>query len=489
MTHNKSQLDVTRRHFFARSATGIGGVALASLLNPNLFKPNTARAADSPGASTPEIPTPGIPTGFMRFAPRAKRIISLFMSGGPSHVDLFDPKPLLTERNGQPMPKSIIKDHKFAMIKESDPKIKGSPWKFAKHGKSGMDVSELLPHTAGVVDDLCLIRSVHTDTFNHGPAISFITTGSVRYGRPTLGAWLSYGLGSANENLPAFVVLKSGVKRQPLLESYWASGFLPSQHQGVEFRSKGDPVLFLSNPKGVSDAARREQLQLLKQMNQKQLARFNDPEIATRIAAFELAYRMQTSVPELMDISGETDATHKLYGSQPGKSQSFANNCLLARRLAEKGVRFIQLFDMGWDQHNNLVKEHTRQCLGIDRAVAALITDLKQRGLLDETLVIWGGEFGRTPIAQGGGGNYGRDHHPHGFCMWLAGGGIKPGMTYGATDEFGYHATENRVNLFDLNATILHCLGIDHKRLTYRFQGRDFRLTDVHGKLIPDIMV
>lgn len=470
MTHDEAPLEITRRHFFSKSATGIGAAALACLL-----RPESLSGAGGSG-------------DFRRFAPRAKRIISLFMSGGPSHVDLFDPKPLLTERDGQPIPPSIIKDHKFAMIKESNPKIKGSPWTFAKHGASGLDVSDLLPYTAGVADDLCLIRSVHTDTFNHGPAISFITTGDVRYGRPTFGAWLSYGLGSANHNLPAFVVLKSGVKRQPLLESYWSSGFLPSQHQGVEFRSKGDAVLFLSNPKGISRAARREQLDLLREMNRKQLAAFNDPEINTRIESFELAYRMQTSVPDLMDISTESKSTHELYGSQPGKPQSFANNCLLARRLAEKGVRFIQLFDMGWDQHDNLVKEHTRQCRGIDQAMAALITDLKQRGLLDETLVMWGGEFGRTPIAQGGGRNYGRDHHPHGFSMWLAGGGIKAGLTYGATDEFGYHAVEQPVSLYDLNATILHCLGIDHKRLIYRFQGRDFRLTDVHGRVIDDVI-
>ena len=470
MTRSETGLELTRRHFFSNAATGIGGLALASLLTPELLADENS------------------PTAIRRYAPRAKRVISLFMSGGPSHLDLFDPKPLLTQRDGEPIPKSIIKDHKFAMIKESNPKIKGSPWKFSKHGASGLDVSELLPHTASVADDLCLIRSVYTETFNHGPAISFITTGSARYGRPTLGAWLSYGLGNEVDDLPAFVVLKSGVKLQPLLESYWSSGFLPSQHQGVEFRSQGDPVLFLSNPGGVSDAARREQLDLLKQLNRNQLAEFNDPEIATRIAAFELAYRMQASVPELMDISSESKATHELYGTQPGKPSSFANNCLLARRLAEKGVRFIQLFDMGWDQHGNLEDEHARQCLGVDQAMAALITDLKQRGLLEETLVVWGGEFGRTPISQGSGADYGRDHHPHGFCMWLAGGGIKPGMTYGTTDEFGYHALENRVSLYDLNATILHCLGIDHEQLTYRFQGRDFRLTDVHGQAIPDIM-
>ena len=471
MMHSRPSLDCTRRRFLSDATAGAGGLALASLLDPGLLSGQNAAG------------------GILRHARRAKRVISLFMSGGPSHVDLFDPKPLLAERDGQPIPKSIIKDHQFAMIKESDPKIKGSPWTFSKYGNSGLDVSELLPQTAKLADDLCLVRSLHSETFNHGPAISFMTTGSVRYGRPTLGAWLSYGLGSEAQDLPAFVVLASGVKIQPLLDSYWSSGFLPSQHQGVEFRSQGDPVLFLSNPGGVSDAARRDQLDLLKQLNSTHWAVFNDPEIATRIAGFELAYRMQTSVPELMDISTESKATHELYGTEPGKPLSFANNCLLARRMAERGVRFIQLFDMGWDLHSKLESDLTRQCRGVDQAMAALITDLKRRGLLEETLVMWGGEFGRTPIAQGDGVDYGRDHHPHGFCMWLAGGGIRPGMTYGTTDEFGYHAQEDRVSLFDLNATVLHCLGIDHERLTYRFQGRDFRLTDVEGDPIRAIML
>jgi hypothetical protein len=471
VTREELQLNINRRHFFGKSATGIGGVALASLMNPELF-------ADGVKGMN----------HIRKVAPRAKRVISLFMSGGPSHIDLFDPKPLLNELDGQPMPKSILKDHKFAMIKEANPKIKGSPWTFKKYGKAGIDISSLLPHTAKVADELCVIRSIHTDTFNHGPAISFITTGDVRYGRPTMGAWLSYGLGSENKNLPAFVVLQSGAKRQPLLDAYWSSGFIPTQHQGVLLRPQGDPVLFISNPKGVSAKARRQQLDLLKWSNERQLATRGDPEINTRIAAYELAYRMQTSVPEVMDIKNESAAMHKLYGSQPGK-RSFANNCLLARRLAEQDVRFIQLYDMGWDQHNNIYRDHARQTQGIDQAMSALLIDLRQRGMLDETLVIWGGEFGRTPIAQGGNKGYGRDHHPHGFCMWMAGGGIKPGMIYGSTDEYGYHAQENRVNLFDLNATILHCLGIDHKALTYRFQGRDFRLTDVHGKLINDILL
>ncbi len=444
----------------------LGSVALTSLLTPNLW----SRAQH-----------------YQRFAPRAKRVISLFMSGGPSQVDLFDPKPLLNRDDGKPIPKSIIKDHQFAMIRTANPTIKGSPWKFRKRGQSGIEISELLPNLSRVADELCVIRSLHTESFNHGPAISFMTTGDVRYGRPTMGAWLSYGLGSENRNLPAYVVLQSGVKLQPLLNSYWGSGFLPSQYQGVPFRSQGEAVLFLSNPQGVTNSMRREQLDLLAKLNRRQFARHGDRETLSRIASFALAYRMQTSVPGLMDISKEPKTIHRLYGSQPGHV-SFANNCLLARRLAEQGVRFIQLFDMGWDQHGNLVRDHARQCRGVDQGIAALLIDLRRRGMLEETLVVWGGEFGRTPMAQGGGTGFGRDHHPHGFSMWMAGGGIKTGMVYGATDDHGYHAVENRVSLFDLNATILYCLGIDHRRLTYRFQGRDFRLTDVHGTVIKKIL-
>lgn len=467
---NSIHLQANRRHFFGQSATGIGKLALASLLQPKLGLAGEATSLEH-----------------VQVAPKAKRVISLFMSGGPSHIDLFDPKPLLTTRHGEPIPESIVRDHHFAMIKEANPKVHGTPWKFSRHGRSGATVSELLPCTSKVVDEICFVHSVYSETFNHGPAVSFMTTGDANYGRPTLGSWLSYGLGSENENLPAFVVLQSGQKLQPLLSSYWGSGFLPSQHQGVQFRSQGDPVLFLSNPKGVTRSARREQLDLLANMNQQLHAEYGDPEINTRIASFELAYRMQTNVPLLMNISQEPESMHRMYGSQPG-NRSFANNCLLARRLAERGVRFIQLFDMGWDQHGDLVGGHTRQCAGIDQAVAALLSDLRQRGMLDETLVIWGGEFGRTPMAQGNGAKAGRDHHPHGFSMWMAGGGIKPGMTYGATDAFGYRAVENPVSLYDLNATILHCLGIDHRALTYRFQGRDFRLTDVHGEVIAPIL-
>ncbi len=463
-------LTINRRHFFGRGGSAVGAAALASLLG------------ESASANQPDM------AQIRRIAPRAKRVISLFMSGGPSHVDMFDPKPLLTARNGEPMPKSIVKDHQFAMIKDANPKIKGSPWSFRKYGKSGIDVSELLPHTAQVVDELCVIRSAFTETFNHGPAVSFMTTGDVRYGRPTMGAWLSYGLGSENENLPAFVVLQSGKKMQPLLNSYWANGFLPAQHEGMLLRSRGEPVLFLTNPMGVNAGRRRQQLDLLASLNRQQHEHVGDPKILTRIANYELAFRMQTSVPEVMDISRESAATHQLYGSKPGGA-SFANNCLLARRLAEQGVRFIQLYDMGWDQHGSLEAHLPRQTKGIDQGMAALLIDLRRRGMLDETLVMWSGEFGRTPMAQGGNKGYGRDHHPHGFTMCLAGGGIKPGMIYGSTDEFGYHAQDNRVNLYDLNATILHCLGIDHKALTHRFQGLDVRLTSVHGELISDILV
>lgn len=462
-------MHINRRHFFGQGGSIVGAAALGTLLGESAMAEPILK----------HIP---------QFAPRAKRVISLFMSGGPSHVDLFDPKPLLNKRDGEPMPESIIKDHKFAMIRESAPSIKGSPWTFKKYGKGEIDVSELLPHTAKVADELCVIRSAYSETFNHGPAVSFMTTGSAQYGRPTMGAWLSYGLGSENRNLPAFVVLQSGVKLQPLLNSYWSNGFLPSQHEGMPLRPHGDPVLFLSNPQGIDRHRRRQQLDLLASVNRHHHHTTGDPEILTRIANYELAYRMQTSVPEVMDISREPASMHQLYATTPGKKLSFANNCLLARRLAEQGVRFIQLFDMGWDQHGSLEVNLPRQARGIDQGIAALLIDLRQRGMLDETLVMWGGEFGRTPIAQGANKGYGRDHHPHGFTMWLAGGGIKSGMIYGSTDEFGYHAEEKRVSLHDINATILHCLGIDHKKLTYRFQGLDFRLTSVHGHPIREIM-
>lgn len=467
------QQSLTRRAFFSRSATGIGAAALASLLNKD--------SAAAPNA---------VPLGSLdRFhhQPRAKRVIYMFMSGGPSHIDTFDYKPLLNQRDGEPMPKEIIKNHEFAMIKTDSPLIKGSPWKFSPHGQSGHLVSELLPHTASVVDKLAIVKSLYTETFNHDPAVSMFNSGDTRTGRPTLGAWLSYGIGSECNELPSYVVLCSGTVRQPLLESYWGAGFLPSRHQGVQFRRSGEPVLYVTNPPGVDTTARREQIDLLEWMNQRHFQEVGDPEIETRIAQYEMAYKMQFSVPRLTDISTEPKYVQEMYGTEPGKN-TFSNNCLLARRLVEQGVRFVQLYHTGWDQHDNLVRDHQRQCDEIDRGTAALIRDLDQRGMLDETLIVWAGEFGRTPISQGDGDNYGRDHHPYGFSAWLAGGGIQGGVAHGTTDEFGYFAQENKAHVHDFNATILHCLGIDHEQLTYRFQGRDFRLTDVHGNVITELL-
>lgn len=436
----------TRRRFLCGGGSFAASIALASLLG--------AEEKNRGGGWL------GVP----HFAPRAKRIISLFMSGGPSHVDLFDDKPLLRELNGKPMPEEIIRNHEFAMIKAAKPKVKGSPFNLRPRGKSGNVVSDLLPRVAGVADELCLVRSLHTDTFNHDPAVTMMNTGFVTFGKPSMGAWLSWGLGSENSDLPAYTVLVSGVKLQPLLTNYWGSGFLPSRHQGVQFRSKGDPVLFLSNPPGVDPDVRRRQLDLVNWMNNRHFDRVGDPEIRTRIEAFELGYRMQSSVPGLMDISKEPRGMHELYGTKPGEV-SFSNNCLLARRLVEQGVRCVQLYHTGWDQHATIEKDHRRQCAAVDQGTAALLVDLKQRGLLEDTLVVWGGEFGRTPMAQGGGGNYGRDHHPYGFSIWMAGGGIKGGTVHGATDEIGFHAAEDRHYVTDVHATVLHQLGLNPHRL------------------------
>lgn len=457
------QHSIARRHFLKGCASGIGTAALGSLMNPGL-------------------------TAATHLAPRAKRVIYLFMSGGPSHVDTFDPKIELTKRDGQPIPKSFIKDVHFAMIQnDKHPLLKGSPFQFRRHGQSGLSISELMPHLASVADELAIVRSLHSEVFNHDPAVSLLNSGDSRVGRPTMGAWISYGLGNETQDFPAYIVLTSGVHLQSLLNSYWTNGFLPSKYQGVRFRSKGDPVLYLSLPNGISKQERRAQVDLIRWMNHRRFDIFGDPETVARIKQYETAFRMQTSAPELMDLQGESQSTLDLYGAKPGES-SFANNCLLARRLAERGVRFIQLYDMGWDSHGSLVKDHTRQCRAIDQGAAALIRDLKQRGMLEDTLVIWGGEFGRTPVTQGSGEKWGRDHHPHGFTMWLAGGGIKGGVAYGATDEFGFHAAHKRVSVHDFHATALHCLGIDHKRLIYRHQGRDFRLTDVGGHVLQEIL-
>ena len=455
----------TRRAFLGRAAGGFGGLALGCLLRENL-------------ASNPLKP---------HFAPRAKRVISLFMSGGPSHVDTFDPKPLLTKLDGQPMPADIIKNHEFAMIKTKEPQVKGSPWTFRTHGQSGTEISELFPHVAGVADDMAVVRSLYSDTFNHDPAVTFMNTGNVRFGWPSLGAWASYGLGTENNDLPAYIVLASGRNIQPLLDSYWGAGFLPPEHQGVPLRTQGDPVLYLRSPKDVSRETRGDQIGLLGALNRHHFERVNDPEILARTKQYELAFRMQASVPELADISREPTGVHEAYGAEPGKV-SFANNCLLARRLSERGVRFVQLYEKGWDSHGEISTQHPERCRAVDRPIAALIGDLKQRGLLNETLVIWGGEFGRTPMAQGSGSGFGRDHHPHGFTVWMAGGGIKPGIVHGATDEFGYFAEEDKVHVHDLNATILHCLGMNHEKFTFRHQGRDFRLTDVHGQVVENLL-
>jgi hypothetical protein len=469
----------TRRHFFHQAGFGIGGAALASLLNEQGL------------AAADEIVYP--PTGKPHFAPKAKNVIFLFMAGAPSQVDLYDNKPVLTQHDGKPCPESLIKGERFAFI-QGTPKLLGSPYRFTRHGQSGAELSELLPHTASIADDIAIVRTVNTTQFNHAPAQIFMNTGHQLVGRPSMGAWLSYGLGNQNKDLPAFVVLISGENAPDGGKSCWGSGFLPTVHQGVEFRSKGDPVLFLANPPGVSAEARRRSLDLLRDLDQQHLATVGDPEVETRIAAAEMAYRMQTSVPELVDVASEPDAVKDMYGVEPGK-RSFANNCLLARRLVERGVRFVQLYHRGWDTHGtsargDIVNRLPELCRETDRAAAALVKDLKQRGLLDSTIVVWGGEFGRTPMNEERSRSVylGRDHHPRTFTMWLAGGGIKPGVTVGKTDDLGWAPVEDAVSVHDLHATVLNQLGLDHTRLVFRFQGRNFRLTDVHGNLVKKLM-
>jgi hypothetical protein len=474
---------LTRRHFFGRMANGIGGIALASLLNDNLFA-----AAVRAGGADPMAPKPP------HYRPRAKRVIYLHMAGAPSQLDLFDYKPKLVEMNGQPCPESLFKKDRFAFIK-GVPKMLGTPHRFDRHGAGGIELSELLPHLASVADDLCVVRSMYTDQFNHAPAQLFLHTGAPRQGRPSMGSWLTYGLGTESRDLPGFVVLVSGGKTPDGGSSLWGTAFLPTVYQGVQCRSQGDPVLYVSNPPGMDRELRRASLDALKDLNEMQLKAVGDPETLTRIAQYELAYRMQTSVPELMQIDREPAAIHELYGTEPGKL-SFANNCLLARRLVERGVRFVQLFHWGWDQHgdnpdNDIRGGLRRQCRQTDRACAALVKDLKERGMLEDTLIVWSGEFGRTPMNEDRTGNkdlIGRDHHPHAFSLWMAGGGIRGGFTWGSTDEFGYHVAENKVHVHDLQATLLHCLGLDHTKLTYKFQGRDFRLTDVSGEVVRGVL-
>jgi hypothetical protein len=430
------------------------------------------------------------------FAPKAKRVIYLVQSGAPSQMDLFDYKPELEKYRGQELPDSIRQGQRLTGMTSGQKNFPIAPsmFKFAQHGNSGAWISELMPHLARVADDLTFIKSMHTEAINHDPAITFLNTGAQLAGRPSMGAWISYGLGSENDDLPAFVsMISRGTGRpvdQPLYDRLWGSGFLPSRHQGVKFRSIGDPVLYISNPPGVSVDTRRRMLDDLGQLNQLKLEEQGDPEIAARIAQYELAYRMQSSVPELTDVSKEPESVFDAYGPNSRKPGTFAANCLLARRLVERGVRFVQLFHMGWDQHSNLPLQIRGQCSDTDQPSAALIADLKQRGLLDDTLVVWGGEFGRTVYCQGNftATNYGRDHHPRCFTVWLAGAGIKPGMTYGQTDDHSYNIVKDPVHVHDVNATILHCLGIDHQRLTYKFQGRNHRLTDVHGNVVKPIL-
>ena len=470
----------TRRQFFRDCGVGVGAMGLASLLNERLFA--APAAADDPLA--PKKP---------HFAAKAKSIIYLHMAGAPSTLDLFDYKPKLQELSGQPCPDSYLKGQQFAFIK-GHPKLLGTPHKFAKYGTSGQEISEVLPHLQTVADELCIVRSMYTEQFNHAPAQLFVHTGSARLGRPGMGSWLSYGLGTENHNLPSFCVLVSGTAAPDGGASLWGSAFLPTIHQGIQLRSQGDPVLFLSNPDGMDAAGRRQSLDTLQALNQLQSDAIGDPEVLTRIAQYELAYRMQTSVPEVMDISKETKETHEMYGVKPGQ-KAFANNCLLARRLVESGVRFVQLYHWGWDNHGESKAGDLRygmvdRCKETDQPVAALIKDLKRRGLLDHTLVVWGGEFGRTPMNEERNGSkwLGRDHHQHTFTIWMAGGGAKAGVTHGTTDELGYYVAENGVHVHDLQATLLHLMGMDHEKLTYRSQGRDYRLTDVHGKVVKEIL-
>jgi hypothetical protein len=463
---------VARRWFLQECGVGLGAVALAQFLG------TAQRASAAPASVNP------LASRAPHFPGKAKSVIYLFMAGAPSHLELFDNKPQLAKFDGTLPPPELIKGYRAAFINPSS-KLLGPKFKFAKHGKSGAELSELLPRLAEVADDITIIRSMATDAFNHAPGQIMMNTGSQIFGRPSMGAWVTYGLGSESENLPGFVVFSTGKKGPSGGNSNWGCGFLPTVYQGVQFRGSGDPVLYLSNPPGVDSQVQRDSLNVLRDLNQRRLDAVGDPEIATRINSFEMAFRMQTSAPELMDLSKETKQTLEMYGAEPGRP-SFANSCLLARRLVERGVRFVQLFHEAWDQHGNLVADLKKNCKDTDQPCAALIKDLKQRGLLDQTLVIWGGEFGRTPMVQGG--SDGRDHHPNAFTMWLAGGGTKPGLTFGESDELGFNAVKDRVHVHDLHATLLHLLGFDHTKLTYRFQGRDFRLTDVHGKLVTPLL-
>jgi len=479
---DQALLQQTRRHFFQDCRVGLGAIALSTLLRQEGLQAADAVARDR--ATEPLAPHPP------HFTPRAKNVIFMFMAGGPSQLELFDEKPKLRELHGQVIPDSYVANKRFAFIKK-EATLLGTKRKFAKHGQSGMEVSECLPHLAKVVDDITLLKAMKTDVFNHGPAKFFMNTGSPLFGRPSLGSWVTYGIGSEAQSLPGFVVLQSGPRGPRGGAPNWGSGFLPTTYQGVPFRTNGTPILNLDSPNGVSGQRQDEFIRAVNDFNRLRLADTGDPEIATRIAAYEMAYRMQTSAPELIDISKETKETLDLYGVQPGQP-SFGYNCLLARRLVERGVRFIQLYHTDWDHHGNkgteLGESLDKICGETDRGSAALVQDLKRLGLLDNTLVVWGGEFGRTPQGEPRE-LIGRDHHIEAFSMWLAGGGVKRGISLGQTDELGYYAVEDRVHVHDLHATILHLLGFDHLKLTFRFQGRDFRLTDVAGQLVPKMLM
>jgi hypothetical protein len=457
---------IARRWFLKECGVGLGAAAFHHLMG--------AAAADPLAARKPPNPA------------KAKNVIFLFMAGAPSHLELLDYKPQLAKFDGTLPPPDLLKGYRAAFINPNS-KLLGPKYKFQPAGSNGTLIGELLPHTASIVDDLCLVKSLTTDAFNHAPGQLLMNTGTQQFGRPSMGAWVVYGLGSESKDLPAFVVFSSGKKGPSGGSQCWGSGFLPTVYQGVQFRGSGDPVLYLSNPPGADEQLQRDSLDSLRRLNQMRLEETGDPEIATRINSFEMAFRMQASAPELMDLSKEPTHILESYGAEPGKP-SYANNCLLARRLVERGVRFVQLYHEAWDQHGNLVKDLKKNCEDTDRASAALVKDLKQRGMLDDTLVIWGGEFGRTPMVQGGTSD-GRDHHPNVFTMWLAGGGFKPGLVYGESDELGFNVARGKIHVHDLHATILHLLGFDHKKLTYRFQGRDFRLTDVHGEVVQELLI
>jgi len=467
---------ITRRHFFGDCGVGVGKIALASMLASSV----APRAASAKPQAAQVKPT--------HFAPKAKRVIYLFQAGAPSQLELFDFKPTLAKYDGQPVPQEIVKDQRYAFIRR-DSKLLAPRFKFKRYGQSGAELSDLLPHLSKVADDIAIIKSMHTDQFNHAPAQIFLNTGFGQPGRPSMGSWVSYGLGAEAGDLPAFVVLSSGGGLSGG-SANWSSGFLPTNHAGVPFRGQGDAILNVSNPPGYDDRLQRDSLDLIGALNQQRLDAVGDPEIATRISAYELAYRMQAGAPKLMDLSDEKPQTLALYGVDP-KKPSFARNCLLARRLIERGVRFVNLYHEAWDHHSDVAGGCKAQCGATDQGSAALVMDLKQRGLLDDTLVIWGGEFGRTPMVESNvslGRALGRDHHPQAFTIWVAGGGIKPGITLGATDDIGFHITQDPVHVHDLQATILHLLGLDHERLTFTFQGRQYRLTDVHGHVVKSVL-